>query len=464
MDRHRIQPYDRKLWFQIHCCRSTVKANPLPTPDIGMGLGLAMFGFLAVLAIGALIHFGGVGASAAVLATTAPVGIAELQGKLDSLLSLHKEVKEKGEELEKKYGGLPANIAEQLTALQKQMDEIDKRLIERHSQGNRAPSLEDELKENPRVQDWLKHHHGVLNLEISGKHMTEIMERKTVIDSAALGTTVSGVLQLDRTPGIVTEARQSLRMRNVLSARPTTMSVIEFVKVNAAPSAASLQTEGSAKAENAVTFTTGVAPVKTIATWIPMTRQAMDDFAELMGYIRTALPYYVDVREEIEFLHGGGGSTDIAGLVTVASALQPALALPAYNKSDLISAAIQQIEIANEIDPTFVVLHPTDYWQILRTKDANRNYVFGNNGITIDPFWGLTPIRTNRMGAGNFLVGSGNPVAVEIRDRMGMELAISTEHSTFFAENKIAVRAEKRVALPVYRPGSFVFGTFTTSP
>jgi HK97 family phage major capsid protein len=150
--------------------------------------------------------------------------------------------------------------------------------------------------------------------------------------------------------------------------------------------------------------------------------------------------------------------------VTAATAFQTALGLPVYNKSDNISAAIQQIEIANEIDPTFVVLHPTDYWQILRTKDANRNYVFGNNGITIDPFWGLTPIRTNKMSVGTFLVGSGNPVAVEIRDRMDMELAISTEHANFFVENKVAVRAEKRVALPIYRPGSFIFGTFAVSP
>jgi HK97 family phage major capsid protein len=464
MDRHRIQPYDRKRWFQIHCCRSTVKANPLPTPDLGMGLGLAMIGLVAVLAVGALIHFGSVPASAAVLATVAPVALTELQGKIDNLLALHKDIKEKGDELEKKYGALPANVAEQLTAIQKQVDEIDKKLIEHHSQGQKADSLEDVLKEDGRLQDWLKNHRGVLNLEISGKHMQELMERKTLIDTAAIGNATSGIIGIDRTAGIVQEARQALRMRDVLSSRPTSLPMIDYIKVNAAPSAASLQTEGSAKGEAAVTFTTATAYVKTIATWIPMTRQAMDDFSELMGYIRLALPYYVRLREEIEFLHGGGGSTDILGLVPQASALQTALALPAYNKSDLISAAIQQIEIANEVDPTFVVLHPTDYWQILRTKNANRDYVFNNNNITLDPFWGLTPVRTNKMGAGNFLVGSGLPVAAEIRDRMGMEIAISTEHASFFIENKVAVRAEERTTLVTYRPGAFVFGSFTTSP
>jgi hypothetical protein len=53
------------------------------------------------------------------------------------------------------------------------------------------------------------------------------------------------------------------------------------------------------------------------------------------------------------------------------------------------------------------VLHPTDYWQILRTKDANRNYIFGNQGSKLDPLWGLTPIITTKMGSGAFLVGSG---------------------------------------------------------
>jgi HK97 family phage major capsid protein len=56
------------------------------------------------------------------------------------------------------------------------------------------------------------------------------------------------------------------------------------------------------------------------------------------------------------------------------------------------------------------------------------------------------------------------PEAVEIRDRMTTTVSISTEHSDFFTSNKIAVLAEKRVALPVYRAASFVKGQFSTSP
>jgi HK97 family phage major capsid protein len=68
------------------------------------------------------------------------------------------------------------------------------------------------------------------------------------------------------------------------------------------------------------------------------------------------------------------------------------------------------------------------------------------------------------MPVGQFLVGSGNPAAAEIRDRMGMQIEVSTEHSDFLVRNLVAIRSEKRLAMVVKRPNSFVSGTFLTSP
>ena len=76
----------------------------------------------------------------------------------------------------------------------------------------------------------------------------------------------------------------------------------------------------------------------------------------------------------------------------------------------------------------------------------------------------LRAIVTNNIASGSFLVGSGNPAAAEIRDRLLTQVEVSTEHSTFFTENKVAVRAEKRLLLAVKQPASFIKGTFTTSP
>jgi hypothetical protein len=47
---------------------------------------------------------------------------------------------------------------------------------------------------------------------------------------------------------------------------------------------------------------------------------------------------------------------------------------------------------------------------------------------------------------------------------MELQYEVSTEHQDFFVKNLVACRAEKRLALVVKRPASYVTGTFTTSP
>jgi hypothetical protein len=47
---------------------------------------------------------------------------------------------------------------------------------------------------------------------------------------------------------------------------------------------------------------------------------------------------------------------------------------------------------------------------------------------------------------------------------MEIKVEISTEHASFFTQNLIAVRAEKRLCLVVKRPGSFLTGSWITSP
>ena len=78
--------------------------------------------------------------------------------------------------------------------------------------------------------------------------------------------------------------------------------------------------------------------------------------------------------------------------------------------------------------------------------------------------FGLDVVPTTSMAPNSFLVGSGAAPASEIRDRMEMQVEISTEHSDYFTRNLVAVRAEKRLALITKRANSFVTGTFTTSP
>jgi HK97 family phage major capsid protein len=352
--------------------------------------------------------------------------------------------------------------------VQRQIDAIDRRTQGGQpcaSGGFGGNDLLKKLQEDDSFQRLCRDKKGSAILNLSGDDC-RLLERKSTILESTVGFATTGVMPIERMAGIVPEARQQLFLRDMLAARPTSQAIIDFVKVNAAPKIASPQTEGSDKGENAVTFTSVSEKVQTIATWIPASRQILDDMTELAVFIGSALSYAVNLEEERELLFGAG-TTDLHGIYTQATAFDNALLTPSagWNRLDLLGAVCDQISLANEISPSFVVLNPVDWGSIRRTKDAYGRYILGDPGAMGRPrIWDLDVAATGQMPAGYFLAGTGNPVAAEIRDRMTLQIEVSTSHSDYFTKNLVAVRAEKRLALVVRRPASFVKGTFTTSP
>jgi HK97 family phage major capsid protein len=368
---------------------------------------------------------------------------------------------------QKALGTVLEKTQNKITALQAQADGIDVKIAERKAAEVPQPGVLDILQANDSVNRLMKDRGGRAVVTLEGKHVRELMGRKTTITSSAVGVATTGVLQIDRTPGITLEARQTLTVRDLLSARPTTMQVVDFVKVNTPMAIASPQVEASAKAENAVTFTSVSEKVRTISTWIPASKQILDDFTELLGFINSTLPYYVNLAEELQLLSGDNTGENLHGLITQAAAFNTGLlsSTKGWNKIDIIGRAVQQITGAKELDPTFVVLHPNDWWEMRLTKDGFGRYILGDPQTNARPsLFGLDVVYTTSIANGTFLVGSGNPVASEIRDRMEMQIEFSTEHQDFFTKNLVAVRGEKRVVLVVKRPNSYISGSFTTSP
>lgn len=368
---------------------------------------------------------------------------------------------------QKSLGAVLEKTQTKITAMQAQADAIDVKLAERRAAEVPQPGVLEVLQANDSVNRLMKDRGGRAVVTLEGKHVRELLGRKTTITSSAVGIATTGVLQIDRIAGITAEARQALTVRDLLYARPTTMQVVDFVKVNTPMAIASPQVEASAKAENAVTFTSVSEKVRTIATWIPASKQILDDFTELMGFINSTLPYYVNLAEEIQLLSGDNTGENLHGLITQAAAFNTGLlsASKGWNKIDIVGRAVQQITGAKELDPTFIVLHPNDWWEMRLTKDGFGRYILGDPQTNARPsLFGLDVVYTTSIANGTFLIGSGNPVASEIRDRMEMQIEFSTEHQDFFTKNLVAVRGEKRVVLVVKRPNSYITGSFTTSP
>ena len=356
---------------------------------------------------------------------------------------------------------------ETVSQLQKQVDTLDVSLAQKHFGDSQAPALMDQLKSNEDISRLLRDKRGTAIVSFDAKTAASILQTKTTLTETGQGFQTTGVLAIDRIPGITPEARQVLTIRDVLTSRPTVLPVVDFVKVSSPLAIASPVPEASTKPENALQFTSSSEKIRLIATWLPATRQILDDLTELNGFIMSSLPYYVNLEEELQLLAGDNTGENLHGFLGQASAFNSGYLSPSkgYNKIDLVGRGMQQITVAKEIMPTFLVCHPNDWYDMRLTKDAYGRYLLGDPGQIVRPsIFGLSVVATTSIASGTFLLGSGDPVASEIRDRMEMQVEISTQHADFFTLNQVAIRAEKRLALVVKRPASFVTGTFITSP
>jgi HK97 family phage major capsid protein len=363
-------------------------------------------------------------------------------------------------------GSVESLVAQQ-KAQQAQLDAQDIRFADKIGNDSRPPAFLEQLKSNEGFQRLVHDRRGRAIITLTGKDAAAMLERKTTLTASGQGFQTTGVMPIDRTPGITPEARQQLTVRDALSARPTTMAVVDFVKVTSPMTIASPVAEASTKPENAVTFSSSSEKVRTIATWIPATKQILDDFTELASFLQNSLTYYVNLEEELQLLSGDNTGENLHGLIPQASAFNTGLlsAAAGWNRIDIVGRAIQQLTTAKEIPPTFVVMHPTDWWSIRLTKDSFGRYLIGDPQTSANAnLFDLQVIPTTSIASGTFLVGSGNPAAAEIRDRMELQFEVSTEHQDYFVKNLVACRAEKRLALVVKRAASFVTGTFNTSP
>jgi HK97 family phage major capsid protein len=384
-----------------------------------------------------------------------------VQSALDQLTTEVKGFMDRSKEEIKANGAMSLETKTALESLAEQQKLIVKRLDTFEAKQQKPPeggqlTLIEELKSNDDLARIVRDGRGSARFEL-----------KTTISSSAVGSGTAGVLMPELIlPGILPAAQANLTMRSVLPSAPTGANVVFFVKENAFTSAASPQTEASDKGESALTFTTDTATVQTIAHWIPATKQVLDDFPGLAAFLQTKMRYGLEKKIDAEILSGSGTGLHLSGLTTDATAFDTNLlsATAGWTRIDIIGRAIQQVETADETPSTFIVLNPADWWKMKLTKDSYGRYIIGEPGSDGTPpmLWGRPVVVTTQMASGYFLVGAAS--AAMIRNRQGVTVDISTEHSDFFIKNMVAVRVEARLALPVFRPAAFIYGALNSSP
>ena len=348
--------------------------------------------------------------------------------------------------------------------LQAQLDAIDAKMQAVRQGGEPVKSIAQELDESEDFKRLKRDGRGTARIFVKGG-LPEL-QRKTTISEAAVGSGVAGVLMPEMDRRFVVLPQVKLTMRDILPSAPTSANAVFYVKENAFTNSASPQLETSPKGESAITYTTVSATVQTLAHWIPASKQVLDDFEGLTGYIRNKLIYGLKKVEESQILSGAGTGTDLDGLITQGTAFDTTLlsATKGWSKIDILRRLIEQNEAANVLPPDFIVVNPVDWADIELTKDSYGRYVVGDPaaGALAPRIWGKNVVVSNNITSGTFLAGVSQEAT--IRDRMEAVVEISTEYSDYFVRNMVAIRCEERLTLVCYRPLAFLHGSFTTSP
>lgn len=266
----------------------------------------------------------------------------------------------------------------------------------------------------------------------------------------------------DRTPGIIAPAERLLTVRNLLPVVPTASNLIEYATessqdIAAIPQYSSPAFENVPKKEASFTFALNSAPVRTIAHWLPASRQVLQDAPMLQGYVDNRLTYGLKLAEEAQLLTGDGTGANLNGLVTQATAYSATVS--GDTLLDTILRAINQVALSEYV-ATGIVIHPTDWTAIRLLKDSQGRYIFGDPGAPTAPtVWGLPVVASASMTVGEFLIGAFAQGAT-IFDNEVATVRVAEQHADFFIKNMVVVLAEERLALVVYRPLAFVTGTF----
>jgi len=300
---------------------------------------------------------------------------------------------------------------------------------------------------------------------------TDDLEQRTLIYT---GATASIVLP-DRQTGVYGPSLLpfQVRMRDILINARTNSNAVQFVRELAFTNAAAETAEAvslatGAKPESALTFTVATANTATIAHWVPITRQAIDDVAQLESYVNGRLIDGLKLREDAEVLAGDGTGANLTGIMVTSgigdlnAAYWTANPLPtagaAANKLDRIRRARKYVAVTGLAQATFVVLHPDDLEQVDELKDTTGKYVTGDpvNYNPVPRLWGLTVVESTSIATNTFLVGDGRMAA--IFDKMDATVYMADQHADFFIRNIFVLLAEERIALAVFRPAAFAKG------
>lgn len=301
------------------------------------------------------------------------------------------------------------------------------------------------------------------------------MGQKALVTGADEGS--AGALVTPQSLGLLfgpEEVQRPLGMRDLVTSGSTDTDTIDYVKITGFSNNAAAVPEATA-----TTGTTGIKPesgfsfgrdqtfVKTIAHWIPVTKRALSDAAQIRTLIDNFLLYGLEAAIEREMISGDGTGEHFTGLENVSgtqsqTAVTDPAGLAGYGNLLALRRAQTKVRLygggvgAGAAVANGYVMHPLDREMLdeIITPDGRFHFGGPSGSNSTNPLWGLPVIENENMERGTAWCADWRWAV--LYDREQANIAVSDSHENFFVRNMVAILAELRAAFAVLKPAAFV--------
>lgn len=268
--------------------------------------------------------------------------------------------------------------------------------------------------------------------------------------------------------------QRPLRLRDLVTPGQTGSDSIEYVRMTSFTNAAAPTAEatsaagptapggagalvpavgGGYKPESALAAVKIQTSVKTIAHWMPITKRAISDAAQIVTLIDAFLRYGLEEELEDQMVQGDGTGENFEGIANVSGVQAQAFDGDLFTTLRKAKTKVRTVgrSIANGY-----LINPADLETLDLLQDNEGRYYFGGPaGVgTATALWSLPVIETEAVPAGTAYVGDWRKAILWDREQATIQMTDS--HLDFFVRNLVVILAEMRAAFGVIQPNAFV--------
>lgn len=305
------------------------------------------------------------------------------------------------------------------------------------------------------------------NADNSGQVQNSTFNFKAVGDMSIANNVTGELPQALLLPGLNTIASRQVRLLNIVNSGSISSNLVKWAYQTGKEGAAGQTSEGALKNQIDFDIVLGSEDVVKTTAFIKVSDEMIDDIDFIQSEINNELMRELLKAVELGVYSGAGTTNTLHGIRDVATAFSAgtfAASVDNANRVDVLSVAMNQIMIAEQGMPNYIMMHPSDVTALKLVKESptNNQYIDRLQNVAgtyiLD---GVPIIPTTLVTAGEYLVGDFTKASVLQRSGVNIEVGLDSDD---FTKNLRTIRAEWRGVAFVKNNDrtAFVKGVFAT--